>query len=223
MATSLPCVFLATCWITIASPTEAAMLSGTVDADGGALADVVVTAQPVNAVRKITHEKINPISMVLDQKSREFIPHVLAIKVGTPVFFPNSDDIRHHVYSFSPAKHFEIKLYSGTPKTPVVFDKPGVVAVGCNIHDWMLGYVVVTDAPYVTKTDNQGRWSLKLPEGNYQLSLWHPDSAAKLGLTTENLPAPTLQPLHHTITLNANRQSGKPPSTLQLQGYKDGF
>jgi len=223
MANCLPFVFLATCFVTLTLSAEAATLTGRVDADGNDLRDVVVTAKPLNSIKKYTHEKINPVSMALDQKSREFIPHVLAVKVGTPVFFPNSDDIRHHVYSFSPAKRFEIKLYSGTPKKPVVFDQPGVVVVGCNIHDWMLGYIVVTDSPYVTKTDEQGNWSLELPEGNYQLSLWHPDSIANFGSTIDDQLVPTSKPLHHTITLKANPQTGKPPSTLQLQGYMDGF
>ncbi|MEQ1529812.1 MAG: methylamine utilization protein [Methylococcales bacterium] len=223
MANCLSSVFLATCCMTFIFSTEAVTLSGSVDTSGSGLSDVVVTAKPLNEDRKKTHEKINPVSMVLDQKSREFIPHVLAIKVGTPVFFPNSDDIRHHVYSFSPAKRFEIKLYSGTPKKPVVFDQPGVVVVGCNIHDWMLGYIVVTDSPYVTKTDDQGNWSLELPDGRYQLSLWHPDSIANFGSTIDDQLVPTSKHLHHTITLKANPQTGKPPSTLQLQGYKDGF
>ena len=75
---------------------------------------------------------------VVDQRDKQFIPYVTAVQVGTPVIFPNSDNIRHHVYSFSPAKKFELPLYSGVPAEPVVFDKVGFVTLGCNIHDWMI-------------------------------------------------------------------------------------
>ena len=112
---------------------------------------------------------------VMDQRAQQFMPHVLAVRTGVAVSFPNSDDIRHHVYSFSPAKRFELRLYKGTPSEPVLFDTPGVVALGCNIHDWMLGYVYVTDDPWFAVSDEQGRVQLDgLPAGRYQVSLWHP-------------------------------------------------
>ncbi len=80
---------------------------------------------------------------IMDQHDKEFVPYVLPVYVGTRVTFPNRDNIRHHVYSFSSAKKFELPLYIGTPAAPVVFDKPGVIALGCNIHDWMLAYIYV--------------------------------------------------------------------------------
>ncbi len=118
---------------------------------------------------------------VMDQRAQQFMPHVLAVRTGTAVSFPNSDDIRHHVYSFSPAKRFELRLYKGTPSEPVVFDTPGVVVLGCNIHDWMLGYVYVTDDPWFAVSDEQGRAQLDaLPPGRYRVSLWHPQLADML-------------------------------------------
>ena len=109
---------------------------------------------------------------VVDQKNRMFVPHVLAVQTGTAVSFPNSDNVRHQVYSFSPAKRFQLPLYAGTPATPVVFDKPGVVAIGCNIHDQMSAYVVVVDTPYFAKSSN-GRAELSdLPEGTYAVRVW---------------------------------------------------
>ena len=161
--------------------------------------------------------------MELDQKGREFVPHVLPVRVGTPVFFPNSDDIQHHVYSFSPPKRFEIKLYRGTPAEPVVFDQPGIVALGCNIHDWMLGYVYVTDAPYFTRTDASGHWTLNLPAGDYELALWHPDADSPGNLPKARVHVPASAPLGHAIPLKARRQTGKPPENLQEQDYSDGF
>src|SRR5204863_937520 len=95
------------------------------------------------------------------QKDKTFIPFVTVVQTGTPVQFPNQDPIRHHVYSFSPPKPFEIKLYAGTPVAPIVFDKPGEVVLGCNIHDHMLAYIYVVDTPYFGKTGKDGRARLE--------------------------------------------------------------
>ena len=95
--------------------------------------------------------------------------------MGTAVIFPNSDNIRHHVYSFSPAKRFELPLYSGVPAEPVVFDKVGFVTLGCNIHDWMIAYIAVLPTPYFQVTRGDGRAVLKdLPAGQYTVQVWHP-------------------------------------------------
>lgn len=108
------------------------------------------------------------------QKNKTFLPDVLVVTTGTPVAFPNEDTVRHHVYSFSSAKKFEIKLYVGTPTQPVVFDTPGIVVLGCNIHDHMVAWVVVVDTPYHGRTDTSGTVTLPaLPADNYQLTVWH--------------------------------------------------
>ncbi|MGL4317033.1 MAG: methylamine utilization protein [Pseudomonas sp.] len=118
-----------------------------------------------------------PAPGIMDQRDKQFAPTVLAVRSGTAVKFPNSDNIRHQVYSFSPAKRFELRLYQGTPSEPVLFDKPGVVVLGCNIHDWMLGYVYVTDAPWFAVSDAAGKLQIDgLPAGTYQATLWHPQS-----------------------------------------------
>jgi plastocyanin len=112
---------------------------------------------------------------VVDQRDKQFIPYVTAVQVGTAVSFPNSDNIRHHVYSFSLAKKFELPLYSGVPAEPVVFDKVGFVTLGCNIHDWMIAYVAVLPTPYFQVTRQDGRAVLKdLPAGQYTVQVWHP-------------------------------------------------
>jgi plastocyanin len=112
---------------------------------------------------------------VVDQRDKQFVPYVTAVQVGTAVTFPNSDNIRHHVYSFSPAKKFELPLYSGVPAEPVVFDKVGFVTLGCNIHDWMIAYVAVLPTPYFQVTRQDGRAVLKdLPAGQYTVQVWHP-------------------------------------------------
>jgi len=113
--------------------------------------------------------------VMIDQKGKEFIPRMSAVHVGTKVHFPNSDNIRHHVYSFSAARTFEIPLYKGTPSNPITFDKPGVVVLGCNIHDWMSAYVFVTESPYFSVTDKEGKTKIgQLPAGSYKVEVWHP-------------------------------------------------
>lgn len=108
------------------------------------------------------------------QKNKTFIPLVTVIQAGSSIIFPNKDSVRHHVYSFSPAKTFELKLYSGVPSTPVVFDKAGTVVLGCNIHDQMLAFVYVVDTPYFAKTDASGKIKISdVPNGDYLLKVWH--------------------------------------------------
>ena len=142
-----------------------------VDAQGQPLAGAVLTLRgPLGAAAE-------PAPALMDQQAKQFVPDVLVVRSGTAVAFPNSDNIRHHVYSFSPAKQFELRLYQGTPSEPVLFDKPGVVVLGCNIHDWMVGYVYVTDDPWFAVSDAQGRVQLdSVPAGSYSVSLWHPQA-----------------------------------------------
>ena len=147
------------------------------DGDGKPLADAVASLTPSKG--RAPAVAANTVAIV-DQRGLQFIPHVLPIQAGTRVEMPNSDQVRHHVYSFSPAKPFELRLYKDTPGDPGVFPTPGVVRLGCNIHDWMLGYIVVVDTPYFGKTDTDGKAALsRFPAGEYQLSVWHP----RLGAT----------------------------------------
>ncbi len=138
------------------------------DARGGLVDDAVVYAIPEGRAPASA-----PRRAVMDQKNRMFVPHVMAVQTGTLVTFPNSDNVRHQVYSFSPAKRFQLPLYAGTPATPVVFDKAGVVAIGCNIHDQMSAYIVVVDTPYFARTTNGSAALSGLPEGTYEVRVWH--------------------------------------------------
>jgi hypothetical protein len=111
----------------------------------------------------------------MDQRNLEFVPRVLVVGVGARVDFPNNDSVSHQVYSFSAAKRFQLPLYKGEVHPPVVFDRPGLVVLGCNIHDSMVGYVYVTDAPYFGTTVADGGWELKdIPLGDYRIVLWSP-------------------------------------------------
>ena len=112
------------------------------------------------------------------QKDQDFHPLVTAIVVGTRVAFPNRDNVQHHVYSVSKAKRFEIPLYIGDSKA-ILFDKPGIVTLGCNIHDWMVAYVDVLATPYFATTGADGTGTIGgLPPGKYRLEIWHPRLAA---------------------------------------------
>ncbi|MDP4536111.1 methylamine utilization protein [Alkalimonas collagenimarina] len=111
----------------------------------------------------------------IKQQSLNFVPFVSAVQVGTLIDFPNFDRTRHHVYSFSAAKVFEIQLYHDRPEEPIEFDTAGIVALGCNIHDYMEAYVYVSESPLVAVTDEQGQAHFThLPAGDYQLTIWHP-------------------------------------------------
>jgi plastocyanin len=113
--------------------------------------------------------------IVIDQQHKQFVPYVTAVQVGTAILFPNKDNIRHHVYSLSPAKKFELPLYTGIPAAPVLFDKEGFVTLGCNIHDWMIAYVAVLPTPYSKVTGNDGFARLAdLPAGKYTVEAWQP-------------------------------------------------
>jgi len=141
------------------------------DERGKPLSDAVVSLTQVGG----TAPPPRPASAVMDQQNRTFVPLVLAVLVGTAVTFPNRDNIRHHVYSFSSPKRFELPLYMGTPAAPVLFDKPGVVVLGCNIHDWMVGYIYVSATPHFGKTTDDGTVRLAdVAPGSYEARVWHP-------------------------------------------------
>lgn len=137
---------------------------------GAAVESAVVTLEPTSGTSPLRHQIVS-----IKQQDREFLPYVTVVQAGAAVEFPNHDPIMHHVYSFSPPKVFEIKLYAGKPAQPILFDKPGVVVLGCNIHDWMEAYLVVVNTPYFAKTAGNGRAAVKgVPAGHYRLRLWHP-------------------------------------------------
>lgn len=140
--------------------------------DGKALPDAVVFLESRDA-----RAAVRPLAgSEIAQVDKQFVPRVSVVPVGTAVQFPNRDKVRHHVYSFSPAKTFDLKLYIGTPANPVVFDRSGVAVLGCNIHDRMVAWVVVVETPYFGRTDAQGRLRLdNVPPGSYQLRSWHAD------------------------------------------------
>jgi plastocyanin len=138
------------------------------DTAGAPIENAVVYAEPEN-------KGSPPVApAMIEQRGKQFNPLVSVVQTGTDVTFPNFDSVRHHVYSFSPAKTFELKLYSGVPTSPINFDKAGTVVLGCNIHDNMLAFIQVVDTPYFAKTNKLGKAILSdLPNGNYTIKTWH--------------------------------------------------
>ncbi|HEY2590329.1 MAG TPA: hypothetical protein VGI35_01955 [Steroidobacteraceae bacterium] len=143
--------------------------------DGKPLPGAVVMVRSLDAAAKPSA----PVHAVMDQLDLMFTPDLLVIPVGSTVEFPNSDRTRHEVYSFSPARSFQLPLYNGKPYPPVRFDKPGLVTLGCNIHDFMIAYIMVTDATFYGMTSASGAWSASgVPPGQYRVEIWHPRLAS---------------------------------------------
>jgi plastocyanin len=155
--------------------------------DGRGLGGTVVTLRSMDSGRP----RARPAEAVVDQMDRQFVPAVAVVPVGSQIVFPNSDSVSHQVYSFSPAKRFQLPLYRGKPYPPVLFDREGVVTLGCNIHDQMRAYVYVVDAQYYGRTDAAGRWSAANVEpGEYQLEIWHPLSRVQRPVLEQRVSVP---------------------------------
>jgi plastocyanin len=154
---------------------------------------------------------------VVDQVDLAFVPDVIVIPVGSTISFPNSDAVSHQVYSFSSARRFQLPLYRGKPYPPVTFDQPGVVTLGCNIHDNMLAYVIVTDAPFFGRTDAKGDWvAADLPNGTYRVTLWHPllnESGASIERTVQ------IEGTDHTVSMRLSHALKPAPITSRPHSW----
>jgi plastocyanin len=180
MATRLAVLLLTCAALGPARAAAAALEAQVRDPSGKPVADAVVYAAPATGPMEARASRI----MAVEQVDREFVPYVSVIQTGTAVTFPNRDAILHHVYSFSNAKSFEFKLYTGKSPSEVRFDKPGVVTLGCNIHDWMIAYILVVSTPYFARTDDTGVARIRdMPPGSYELRAWHPNQRAGLDAT----------------------------------------
>jgi plastocyanin len=155
----------------VCQPAYAADLSVTVRTSTGApVADAVVT---VSGDEKLPGNFGQPLTV--SQKNIEFHPFMLVVPKGATVSFPNLDKTRHHVYSFSKAGPFELKLYAAGETPSVRFDKVGTIAIGCNIHDQMSAFIRVVDTPYASVTNANGVVILRdVPAGTRTLAVWHP-------------------------------------------------
>lgn len=191
-------------WLAACGGAQAGSVDVVVTGRDGALANAVVSLHRAGTTAP-------PERAQMDQRDLQFVPRVLAVSVGSEVRFPNSDNLRHQVYSFSPARTFELPLYSGTPAAPVVFDRAGVVELGCNIHDGMIGYIVVLDTPWHAVTGDDGRARFDLPAGDYEVRAWHE------GLDPAT-PAPTATTVsvteHGTVRTTLTLPASAPPAPV---------
>jgi plastocyanin len=159
----------------LSMPAFAGDLSVTVTTpDGKPLSDAVVTL-PGNGAKPAFGWKFE-----VAQKDKQFIPFVLVVPQGAEVTFPNLDKFRHHVYSFSKGNRFELELYGKEDKRSVTFKSVGAAAIGCNIHDTMVGFIRVVDTPFAAKTNADGVAKITgAPDGATKLTVWHPYAKAK--------------------------------------------
>jgi len=176
---------------------------------GEPVEDAVVFLLPLSAQKLSGHP---PLPASVEQHDREFVPYVTVVQTGAAVRFPNQDPIRHHVYSFSKPKKFEIKLYAGDAPDPIVFDKPGVVTMGCNVHDWMLGYVFVVDTPWFGKTAASGLAHIDdVGDGEYEARIWHPRQRKEVAPQRIKLAGTLSDPLRFVIDVAPRKPHYKPP------------
>ena len=146
-----------------------------VDQDGHPVANAVVTLVPEAKTSMPAASTRLPTDKTIDQRNETFLPLVTIVPKGGHVVFANNDQTTHQVYSFSPVKQFEITLGHGEKSPPVAFDNAGVAALGCNIHDHMIAYAVVTESPWTALTGADGHATIAdVPAGNYQAQVWHP-------------------------------------------------
>jgi plastocyanin len=143
---------------------------------------------------------------VIDQLHKTFVPRVSVIRTGTVVALPNSDSIRHEVYSHSPPHPFQVKLYASSHTEEVTFEKPGLLVLGCNIHDSMVAFVAVVDSPYFAKILASGQTDVQVPPGRYRVRVWHPElRAAAVARQITVTAAPMMLPL--TVELDPGRET----------------
>lgn len=155
---------------------------------GAAAEDTLIVFDPLDAQVPSSRD-----TAVIDQVNKRFTPRISVVRTGTAVVFPNSDRIRHQVYSFSKPKMFTLKLYAGSPTTTsITFDHAGLVILGCNIHDNMVAFVGVVDSPYFVKMGSTGSGALDLPAGRYRMRVWHPNLTAGVPPREITVAAPSL-------------------------------
>jgi plastocyanin len=203
-------VFLAA-GLGLAAPLGAAPLSvRVVDSSGRPVRDAVVTFRPAGSAARQPRAGGR---FTVAQQNMQFRPFLTIVPVGADVSFPNLDATKHHVYSFSPAKRFELKLFAKDQSRTVHFDKPGVVALGCNIHDQMTAFIVVTDSAWTERTNAQGIAAFaNAPDAPGRVSVWHPYLRAPGGTVQQGLSA-AQRSVRFAVRLRP------PPPPMQMSDY----
>lgn len=167
VAACLPALLLPLTNTAVASSVEVTV----VDRDARPVAGIAVYWRLPDGQRQTASDGT---TAVMDQVDTRFVPHVLVVQTGTPVEFPNSDTVAHHVYSFSHPNQFKLPIYKGDVHPPVAFSESGIVILGCNIHDNMLGYILVVDTPVFGITDENGMVQLTTGGSDGEIVIWSP-------------------------------------------------
>jgi plastocyanin len=204
-------IFLTAAALSLAAPLAAAPLTvRVVDAAGHPVRDAVVTLYPAGGAARAAHAAGK---FVVSQQNMQFHPFLTIVPVGSDVSFPNFDNTKHHVYSFSAAKKFELKLFAKDQSRTVHFDKAGVVALGCNIHDQMSAFIFVTDSAWTARTNAQGVVSFNdAPNAAGRLTVWHPYLRAPGGEMQEAVAAAQRAASFHV-------RLRQPPSSMAMTDY----
>jgi plastocyanin len=189
-------------------------------AEGKPVADAILSLTPLDGQAMPAAAAPTAPAARIAQTGQEYEPLVTPIRTGSPIEFPNLDTVQHHIYSVSKPKRFEIPLYDGGRTETVVFEQPGIVTIGCNIHDWMLAYVVVLDTPWFVKTPADGRASFTgLPGGRYRLDLWHPLLTKPIAREVTLAAAAGGVPEEFTLALRPDRRLRRAPASGAGAGY----
>lgn len=207
------CYFVCLPVLGLASFAQAGQLDISVfDSQNKIVADTVVYLE-ANFLPSSPRKKVIPNDIA--QKDKKFMPLVSVVQTGSSISFPNNDTVRHHVYSFSPTKQFELKLYAGTPSAPVLFDKPGTVVLGCNIHDSMVAYIHIVDTPIFGITNSEGKVSFAdLQPGSYVIKSWHYQTPNELASKPHTIQIKDRQ--QHNINLVFKLKTLIDPAKLSL-------
>lgn len=178
------------------------------DAKGQPVGDAVVSLLPLDAPAPAP---TSIPAVEVEQKGQEFSPYVTAVRVGTTVKFPNRDAIEHHVYSESAARRFEFPLYKPGTSESITFNQPGVVSIGCNIHDWMMAHIVVLPTPWFAVVGSSGRATVAaVPAGRYRAEVWHP-RLVKPDTREVTVGAAAADPLAFRLNLKPDRRIRRVP------------
>lgn len=210
-------LLLALLMLTTATRVAAASvtLTATVkDAKGAPVTDAVVSLIPLDSAAPPPAESSGEIA----QQMQEFLPYVTVVQAGTKVVFPNRDTVQHHVYSLSKPKKFELPLYNPGQKESLVFESTGLVTLGCNIHDWMIAYLLVVPTPWFAKSDPDGRATVAAPAGRYRVEVWHPRLSTPLAQEIA-LPAGETLTRDFSLALKPDRRIRR-GGTTKSGGYR---
>ena len=193
-----------------------------VNSAGEAMENMVVYLQPKHleeANSELDGKRVDNMALPLEvhQRNKQFTPYITVVQKGYELQFVNDDDITHHIYSAAGPKRFSFKLRKDNATKTMVFDRVGHVSMGCNVHDWMSGHLLIVDTPYFGLTDEMGRVSFKnAPDADYNLVVWHP----QLLIRDHSLSQEVTLPLTQVLTITVSALMGDIPSQQSLDDFE---